>query len=254
MRDPIVNLAVAGEHAGVIDYPRVFPPQVRAVPWLFFLFSLPAAVALFVPFSTPIEGLTRAGADNRIIGVLTSRPRGDVTDWLILLLASAFLIIFPMLAWRLRLLIGRPSPRQVRAASIVSWICLIPAAALPMALVLMAWGSSLFMRDTSLMVVGIVVTGFISLLFSVGLWIARRARRRISPEAGIVARMLTAFLLPAGFVLILLLNHRHAGYYLTLTSESVFIVEMLLLALGQWPPRISRRPNRTSAPHVASAE
>ena len=240
MRELENNLAVAGEHAGVIDYPRSPQPRRLHVSWVFCVLSAPAVIAVFVPFFTPPNTRDPIPFSAVPAATLVKLPT-TALDALVLCLTLGMAVSIPMLIWRIRLLSGSPSPRELAAGAVACRVCLVPAFSMLLLFTFMAIGEALLIGDASVMVIGVgavLVLG--SILFG-GLWIARRAQRRISPEAGITARLLIAYILPASFPLVMMINHRHIGYYLALTSESFFIVEIVLLALGQWPPRIFGR-------------
>jgi hypothetical protein len=245
------NLAVQGEHAGVVEYPRATLFRAASLSWLFLIGSLPGFAAMFLRFSTDSEALSY---HTPLTYLVILEQDYSVTWWMQEMLALSFFSLIPLMVWRRRARGASASAATLHAGEAVSWFCLV---------VLLAWfGLSVLQDCDQLMrrasrgpmplppnaaevpmgvrIVWSVVTWIIVASFmSTGLWIARRARARGAIAAAIMARLATSYLIPVGFALFLVATrNRTFGWYLTVPTVSIVVGEMVLIAVGQWPPRV----------------
>ena len=226
------------EDAGVLTYRRVRLTRSSSLQWLFVVLSLPGVAALMVPFVTGISPLyVFAGSLKH--------------DRAMLLLAVCFFLILPIIVWRIRIALSPPSAFELRLAFTAAMLCVCLALITAVSIVLATFRRQAIDDDDALSICLWLICLVITL--AGGQWIGRRAARRISPAAGILSWMLTAYLAGLEFLLVGAMSGRllgfsaeaNAGYYLTMVTACAFVAELIFLALGQWPPRIRRTIRET---------
>jgi hypothetical protein len=281
MATPFEKLAVEGEHAGVVEYPRAPLLRTASMSWLFLIGCLPGFAALFLPFSrnsdalsyhTPLTYLAILAQDNALAWWTRSAVAQDypVIVWSRAMLALSFFGLVPIIVWRRCARSASTSVLPLLNGQMASWLCLI---------VLCAWFGLNILGDCERLVqrarsapvpmpahvadvpmgmriVWSVVTWILAGAFvCAGLWIAGRARRRGEMAAAIMARLMIVYLAPVGFALLWVgARERAVGWYLTVPTVSVLVGEMVLIALGQWPPRMQFMQRRTEDAAVASTQ
>lgn len=197
----------------LLDY--ALPPKPRPATrgqWLLLALSAPLAVVPFIPFAHGVSPLNAVRTLPEFFSLSASS---------IFLCGFSFFLIFPLLGWKVRLLLGdAPGAVEMRWARLGALAAGVPAAVLTLLCLREAPGSQ---SELLLAIIG----GMIALQLS-GWWISQRQHRR-GLATNVNALLLGPYLTNVLLALLAFSEEADAGYFITLGVAVVPVCELVLL-------------------------
>jgi hypothetical protein len=193
------------------------------VAWLITL--LPGLVVPFVPFAcdaSPIKMLAYGAAE---LVKNQSMQTGEFAMWL---LSMPFFLIFPLMLWKVRRIVGRPSSRAGRRAARV-----MGNAATVVLIVVMALAAHESVTTQEWMLTLITSAG-IALAISLEILLLMRAGAR---DDAVEVAMLGPYVMTLGFAVGAWFNDAKIGWYLSIVPAAGGLVELMRIAWFVWRTR-----------------
>ena len=202
---------------------------LRRRQWLFLLVALPGALVPFLDYAFSTSPLEVAPHPPISLHPLAFAP--DLFDGTgaIYCAAISFFIVFPILLWKLRLMLGPPPGRwERRFAAGASLICALPP----------LWLLAMMLRETPdalwfplnaeriRMLSVLIICVFVLILTG---WSLLRLCRRDRPLHAIEAALFAAYLINSFICLAAFWNDANAGYYVSIPATLCFGIELALL-------------------------
>jgi hypothetical protein len=200
----------------VLSYatPAANAPRNNRRDWMKIAVLILALVVPFVPFTFDTAPLTALLQIMNISG----------SEWIYVLLGSAFFMAIPLFAWRLRVMLQRaPHPPAERIAGwTIACVCmLIPIAMLTL--------FTQIARSEGFNLLAVVMIGGGMGILTLGVWQAIRFRGEAS--TGVDVLLSAAYLANAWVCLIGFYDNREIGYWLTLPVAALLLWDLIRRSL-----------------------
>jgi hypothetical protein len=149
--------------------------------------------------------------------------RGFDAEWMIVCAGLTFFVAYPLIAWRLRLALGRrPGIRESRAAFVAAML----SAGGPVTMIVVAiWHIADGSAVEAILLFGTLGGGLV-----LGGVIAWRCRRHVPAAAD--ALMLGTYLANASFCIYAFRDDPQIGYWLSVAACAIFLPQLVLLPLA----------------------